>query len=317
MPKALGIENRCSKGEFPYLLSNFDNEGKVFDCLPPLSYYNIDCMTPKRSREVETWHALNRRVTFNYDKEIISYCEQDVECLQKCILSFRELFLSITTDKDLAPKGICPFYKSFTLPGACNRVFRQLFLKHNTLGLFHDEEIKRKTRVHSLKAYQWLKYLNTVNDYPQPIQHARNSGEAIVLGRPVDGYRESGEEKYVYEFYGCFFHGHIDHISRSTSHPYKKCKMGVVYDDTMERLSSLRNSGYHVVTMWECEFENILKTDDGVRQVVDSFNITPPLNPRDGLFGGRTNAVKLYYEVNEDESIRYYDIKVYIYIHSF
>jgi hypothetical protein len=267
-------------------------------------------MGPKRSREVETWHALNRRITFNYDKEIISYCEQDVQCLQKCVLAFRGLFLGITTDKDLAPKGICPFYKSFTLPGACNRVFRQLFLKTDTIALFHEEENKRKVRVHSLKAYQWLRYLNTVNDYPQPIQHARNSGEVVVLGRPVDGYRELGSEKYVYEFFGCFFHGHIEHIDRSTPHPFKKCTMGAVYDNTMERVAALKNEGYNVVTVWECEFENTLKTDEVVRGLVDSFDIRPPLNPRDALFGGRTNAIKLYHEATPDESIRYYDIKV-------
>ena len=33
-----------------------------------------------------------------------------------------------------------------------------------------------------------------------------------------------------------------------------------------------------------------------------------PLNPRDAYFGGRTNAIKLYYEVDEMERIHYIDI---------
>ena len=34
--------------------------------------------------------------------------------------------------------------------------------------------------------------------------------------------------------------------------------------------------------------------------------ITPPLNPREAFFGGRTNAVSLHYQTQEDEEIRYF-----------
>ena len=35
--------------------------------------------------------------------------------------------------------------------------------------------------------------------------------------------------------------------------------------------------------------------------------IINPINPRDALFGGRTNALKLYYKCKPNEKIFYYD----------
>ncbi len=317
MPSALGIGQQCEKGDFPYLLSAYENEGKVWDSLQPLSYYNTEALKPKRRKELEQWHAANRRKVFDYDHEIIKYCENDVECLTRCVMAFRNLFLSITIDNKLAPKGICPFYKSFTMAGACNRVFRQLFLPQNSLALLHQEDEKRRVRVNSEKALKWLKFLNTKDNLTPPIQHSRNGGEVVLLGKPVDGYREVDGVKHVFEFYGCFFHGHEKHITRSTTHPYKKCSMGYIYDLTMLRLKRLRDNGYSVTTMWECEFDELVKQDPSMQAAIDSLHVDQPLDPRAALAGGRTNAIKLYHKVSEDESIRYYDIKVNIYLISF
>lgn len=85
--------------------------------------------------------------------------------------------------------------------------------------------------------------------------------------------------------------------------------MGVLYDATVQRTARLRQLGYTVVEMWGCEWSHQLKTNDGLREEVESFNLLDPLSPRDALFGGRTNALKLHHEADEGETIRYYDIK--------
>ena len=44
-----------------------------------------------------------------------------------------------------------------------------------------------------------------------------------------------------------------------------------------------------------------------VKAFVEKLAIVTPLNPKDAFCGGRTNAVKLYYHIEEEEEISYYD----------
>jgi hypothetical protein len=288
MPTALGLPAEVKKGDFPYLLSSYENGGRIWDSLPPLSYYNVEALKPKRRRELEEWHAKNRCKSFNYDEEIKAYCQQDVLVLKQSILAFRALFLQVTTHPEKAPHGICPFNGSFTIDSACSRVFRQLFLQPCTLALIPSDGIDGHIPKwkQSLTALKWLKYLNEKNSLDPPIQHARNGGEVRVLGSPVDGFRQVGDVKYIYEFYGDFFHGCASCYSRDTIHPLKRCSMGELHDKTMNRLAQLRRAGYVTISIWECEFKQLLH-DPATASLVNSFHIDEPLNPRSALAGGR------------------------------
>ena len=59
--------------------------------------------------------------------------------------------------------------------------------------------------------------------------------------------------------------------------------------------------------MWECEWEEIKKTDETVCALVNSFGVVPRLQPRDTFFGGRTNAIQLHHVVDDGEKICYLD----------
>ena len=59
--------------------------------------------------------------------------------------------------------------------------------------------------------------------------------------------------------------------------------------------------------MWECDWDKIVKTESQVKEFVNSFKIIDPIYPRDALFGGRTNAVKLHYKCKVNEKIFYSD----------
>ena len=306
----MGIETSCKKGDFPYLLSNPRNHGKKWDSLPPLAYYAPIYMPEKRRREIEQWHRENRQQIFDFDLALREYCENDVKVLKLCVLKFRAVFLEITTDPEKALKGICPFYKSFTLASACNRVFRQLFLKPRSLALLHMEDEKLKMQNHSILAIKWLKYLNIAENLSPQIRHARNGGEVRVLGKPVDGYRESRDgEKTVYRFLGCFFHCHKTHVSLNRLHPLSKTNMGDIYNRTVARTQELRKAGYTVIEKWECDFNLELKKVPKIKDIVKKITVDEPLDPRHALCGGRTNAVKLYAKAKTGRCLRFLDIK--------
>ena len=59
--------------------------------------------------------------------------------------------------------------------------------------------------------------------------------------------------------------------------------------------------------MWECEWQRKLNNSSELLKIVDSFDIRERLRIRDAFFGGRTNAIKLYHKVAEDEKIFYVD----------
>jgi hypothetical protein len=83
------------------------------------------------------------------------------------------------------------------------------------------------------------------------------------------------------------------------------------YEQTMARIEQLKSAGYTVKQQWECEFEGVaddLRTHPIVRHV--------PLNTRDALYGGQTEAMRLHYKIKEgEETVQYCDImSLYTYI---
>ena len=60
--------------------------------------------------------------------------------------------------------------------------------------------------------------------------------------------------------------------------------------------------------MWECEWQLIIQSDNHLKEFVETLEIVTPLNPREAFFGGRTNAIKLPYKVEENEQIHYSDM---------
>ena len=83
-----------------------------------------------------------------------------------------------------------------------------------------------------------------------------------------------------------------------------------VYECTQEKLRKLKDQGYVVKEMWECDWDREVKHNQQLQQFLSTFKIIGPLQPRDAFFGGRTNAVKLHHVADETqgEQIHYADV---------
>ena len=79
------------------------------------------------------------------------------------------------------------------------------------------------------------------------------------------------------------------------------------YRTTQAKVQSLRDRGYMVVEMWECDWHQRLQDQPQVADYVASLHLQPPLQPREVFFGGRTNVVQLHRTAALGEEIRYYD----------
>ena len=77
-----------------------------------------------------------------------------------------------------------------------------------------------------------------------------------------------------------------------------------LYEKTKERTEQIKNAGYNLVEMWECEW----KKSPLFKKFKNSLDFVEPLNPREAYFGGRTEAFKLKAKSGSNKKIKYIDV---------
>ena len=250
LPKMFGLEE-LKKGYFPHLFNRKENQSVELNHLPDVRYYNPDAMKLKDRKAFFMWYETNYRQRFDFQRELLSYCRSDVDILRRACLTFRQLFLEMTSGD--VHGGIDPFQKCITIASACNLVFRTKFLRPDTIGIIPAQGYRQEEK-HSIKAMQWIKYLSTTKGVH--IQHARNGGEKEIGHYKVDGYYENENgQKYVLEFNGKFWHGCLHCYNTNTVNPVNGMTMGDLYQRTIEKKRYLEGQGYVYVGKWECEFD--------------------------------------------------------------
>jgi len=104
----------------------------------------------------------------------------------------------------------------------------------------------------------------------------------------------------VYEYFGCYYHGHICQTMRDLI-----TVSGVTLDDkyerTMARIEQMTRVGYRVEVQWECEFEETILTRHPELNTHPVVRLSP-LITRDALYGGQTEAMRMYYKIREGKN---------------
>ena len=80
--------------------------------------------------------------------------------------------------------------------------------------------------------------------------------------------------------------------------------MQQLHEDTLKKICYLKDEGFRVVEMWECDLMKEMEHDEDMKQYFEEHELIDPLQPRDAFYGGRTNAAKLFHVCEEDEEIR-------------
>ncbi|XP_055380657.1 uncharacterized protein LOC129611502 [Condylostylus longicornis] len=298
LPKAFDLSVNLKKGYFPHLFNTEKNKEYVGP-LPPHEYYNPNLMSKPERLIFFKWYDENKNTEFNMRKEIVEYCKNDVIILTKACLKFRNIIL-----KD---NNVCPFTEATTIASTCNLIFRRNFLKAETIGLIPKNGY-RFTDIQSKIALQWLIWEEDQRKIN--IQHAGKQKEAIINNLKVDGFCE--ETNQVFEFHGCYYHGHPKCFSYRRDEPLEKNATDTLnsrYEATISKSARLRLFGYEVIEKWECEFrEQLIDNPDMFYLNDHPILINLPLDPRDSFFGGRTENIVTYYKAMENEKIKYIDV---------
>ena len=285
------------KQYFPHLFNLPENQDYV-GVIPDKKYF----FTSPTDTEFDSWYEQQNRQIFDFKLELENYCTNDVLILMHGCLAFRRIILKITKI-DETDSGVDPFKHASTMPALSHYIYRRNFMKKNSIGVIPTNGYNPEQKV-SNKAMCWLKWISETNKCD--IQHAKNKGEYRVGKYLVDGF--CSETNTIYEFHGCFFHGcQKCYPNRNTWNSMKQSTMGYIYQKHLNRIEFIKNylnKKYNLIEMWECDWDVECKTNGQIT----SFNCDATLNPRDALYGGRTEAVKLHHECKIDEKICYYDI---------
>jgi hypothetical protein len=283
--KSMNVTTAAKKGYGPYLLWNEENINRIFDHYPPKHYFNVNGMTKEKADDFHLWYEANKQKTYNVKKEMISYCINDVSILMEGAINFKNMFMKATRDiNDRAPEGVNPF-RCVTLASACARVFRACFLFRNCLGVIPPKVHMESQSVNALK---WIKIVSEKEKIY--IHHARNGKEMKIANYKVDGVYIKNGTKHIMSYLGCFFHGCEICHNHNEMNKIRKVRMGDLLAETkrIEREIKAIAPDSVYLTMWDCEFVKLLKTDVRAREIVDKYcKKSEPLNIKHALLGGR------------------------------
>ena len=141
----------------------------------------------------------------------------------------------------------------------------------------------------------WLIYREQLDNCK--IIHARNGREFRLPELPhlsVDGY--CVQTRKVYEFLGCHWHGHTCLPHRDVATQSAGDTLAERYEQTMSRIQQITGAGYEVEVQWECEFDKHILPQHPELQVHPVLE-QGPMNTRDALYGGRTEAMRLHHKI--------------------
>ena len=112
--------------------------------------------------------------------------------------------------------------------------------------------------------FHWMDWM--IKYQNKHISHLMNSGSEKRIGPfLVDGYDATSDT--CYEFYGCWFHSHIEcNLSGSLSPKQKKKR----YERTMKREAYIRQRCENLIVIWECEYLLLKKNVPNLQSIINS-----------------------------------------------
>jgi hypothetical protein len=293
--RAMGIP--MLKGFAPILWNSETTMRSHTDEHPPPRKYFV--VPHDRQQEFNTFYNSIRDKKYNFKKEMIDYCMQDVQLLWEAAEKFR-----IHIHNQVKIPNI--YGAAMTSAGAAMKIFRSTFVKPKTLPLIFEH---MPTARNSHFAMKYINYMNACHHYNFIHNGNSRTGEHRVAGYFVDGYDVNNN--CILEVLGCEvgdgidniqqahnclcfqYHSHLDAMCEHKRAPSarnvfdKQFTHQQVFDMTMIRLHVIQSHGYQVLVRWECEIKLQLAVNREFKQFWYRMrHLDWNMNIRNALFGG-------------------------------
>ncbi len=257
----------------------------------------------KKKEEFNFWNDKVKDQEFNFKQEFETYCWSDVRLLTEGCLKFRQICMEDTKLNE-SDSGVDPFRVAITIASYCNYTFRRNYMIKDSIGIIPSNGYNPNQKS-STKAKLWLKYISEKENIF--IQHANNTGEYQCGPYFLDGLCE--EKKTIYEFHGCYWHGCPRCYKSTTFNTTRQMYQYSVHANHLDRINYIKTNmpDYNLIEMWECDWNKMTTERQEIKNFIQILDLSEPLNVRDSLYGGRTQAFKLYHKCTTEEKIRYID----------
>uniref|UniRef100_A0A1I8FZS5 DNA-directed DNA polymerase n=3 Tax=Macrostomum lignano TaxID=282301 RepID=A0A1I8FZS5_9PLAT len=290
-PKALGLaDTKLAKGTFPHEFNKPANWNYVGP-YPAIEYYG-----GKANKDYDSicaWLASRQGELFNFNREYLDYCLSDTVLLREGCIKYRAIIGEICD-------GLEPFVQANTIASLAMAVFTTRFMEPNSVGV-----IARQADQQSFKARKWLAYLNATEFGGRLRTCDSTGGEAVILGRKVDGFDEASNT--VLQFHGCFYHGCEQCMpDQDVVHPLKRQPLSHIRHETEWFTRELERHNYSVRVIWEHEYDTVLASQADF--IAATAHLRAPLKMEDALYGGRVECFIPHAVASETETLKYRDV---------
>ncbi len=245
----------------------------------------------------------NKCSPLNGDEVVLSDSDEDLPALRTLPTNGRGRRKNKRTSKS---PSYCDPLAYITLASLCHAIFKALFLKPGTIAVVPPGGYNNHR--YSNISLEWLEWLRRTS-----VPRMRHRGNSATGERKIGAFRVDGfdaKSKVIYEFYGCFFHGHpscIEHMQ--AIHPVAGVTYQCLFDRTMEREKSLQKRGFRIVRMWSCKWDKYKKEhvpeSEALLSILEDMKGFAPINVRESFKGGRTETFKMK---SEGVPLYYYDV---------
>ena len=294
LPKAFGLSdsvdsNQLQKWDFPHLFNRRENWCYV-GAWPAAEMYEPEMMTSEKLRTFWPWHASMANEVFNFKKELIAYCSNDVKILSNAIGSFQQLVKQAT--------GIDPLTRKYTLASSALEIFMVSHLKDKTMGITPLDSYP--SHKGSFESAAWLDSME--KQMSITIEREKKIGRYCA-----DGYHS---QHGVFEFLGCRVHSCRDcfadpnEINPITGQRNKEC-----FSQTVAKLDYYDRRSLPHTCLWQHQLIDHPDIDYLTQRLAQlkELSVKEEKTIRDALMGGRTENFMVYATCEEEETIRYVD----------
>ena len=140
-PAAFGLDlTTYSKGDFPFKFNIFEKQNYIGP-MPGIEFYATDTKKDKKTRhEFIAWHdnLIKSNYIFDFQKEMYTYCAQDVTILRLCCVD---------------PFCYC------TIATSVMAVYRSKYLKEKTIGIIPKNLYRDSNKPFSKSSVEWLEFI--------------------------------------------------------------------------------------------------------------------------------------------------------------
>lgn len=299
--KAFNLE--IAKGYFPYEFNTFENQGYVGP-IPPKEFYGIEntkCESVHQyeriKREFDEWYdeEVAKEEEWSLKEKLFLYCRLDVDVLRQGCLKFRDMCLNLEASSERAGgwklNSIDPF-NHLTLSGVVINIALSGFPAKSFTQFPSKPQEKARSWVNAYKDYLASLGYVFVNEDENAQNHYTKSYAFFEAIHPDDVLSTDSDVQPITWVHancynvgcpGCYTENRAIHVN-----PFMDDTLANLYTLFECKLAKFRESGRVLLT-----FDHDLHKEDQL-QLRGPVLRNVPIEPREALFGGRTEPFKLF-----------------------